>query len=58
MKDEHNSPQWYGQNIRLHSFALGFFQKTSYQWREYSLIINSWSFSKLVDVGLLSNNKN
>ena len=26
--------------------------ETSYQWREYSLIINPWSFPKLANVGL------
>jgi len=34
------------------------FQKVSYQWREYSLIINPRSFPKLADVGLSSSNNN
>ena len=43
-------------SISPHDFTLGFF-KRSHPNREYLLIINSWSFPKLADVGLSLSNK-
>ena len=60
MLDEHNSPQWYDIIHFEHKLSWLYFwlpQKASYQWREYSLIMNPLSFPKLADVGLSSNSK-
>ena len=50
MLDEHDPLQWYD----IVHFEYKLSQKASYQWREYSLIINPWSFPKLIDVRLSS----
>ena len=55
----HGSRQWYDIvhfEHKLSWLCFGLSQKTSYQWRCISLLINPWSFSKLTNVRLTLNN--